>query len=866
MKLSAKTLIIFVVASILCMQTVSAQKKPIKILGLNFKSKQERREKRLSASIHSYVDGIVTNEDTKEGLVKAFIYLPSKKAFVTSNEYGNFTLKADVSDAQIMIVHPDAYSNYYNIQIEQELYTPVGAVRLKPNMIGETHQLSLIERTIAPSKSLAYKAISTLDILKNYGDNDFSNLINKDASIYKIENGGGYASSTISIRGLDETLTQVVFNGISLNNPETGEVNSHLYAGMVDWARKVDVTRGLGSSQLSDINPAGLINVLGFMPKQNYGVDGIVSYGANNKLKTGVTLHSGLHGDGNMSASLKLDRTSGSGFVENTNFQSYGAYLTMYAKTFSNHQFNIVSAFRSWNANERETPVTINDVNNYGIEYNGDWGELNGEKIGVNSSGLLSLTSFSHSVNLTRYSKLSSQVFFQYQTLDETSPFGKIGGNDIYNIDRTNNGLLNINNVFNNNKSDKNINSDNGIIMLADIENTMHIGAQSKYIRELSKTTFLHLALNYSYYKNNSFGNVNNLLGASTYYDEYSNTTINNTGSDKINHNYITTQHKVGILAKVERNEKRYNYFLELAANNRNMARNYIFSNEKSGNINNIGCRVNFGAMYIMTEKSSVKINANVSSTPENFNLIFPVFDNTKNKLAKNRNLFSGELAYAYKSNWIFLEFRGYASYLNNLSKLQKYGLNTDDNIAVISGIDEQRIGLEINTQIRYGRNSLIISANGSEQKYVNNNISSFYKYSGEPTEITVLQTKNKYIGNTSPLNAYAQNNFYIIKGLEFNVSYSYLHGNYTPISARNTNDALQTRLNWVGILGAGLNYFKELNREGSSIHFFCKADNILDTKYINYCYKFNSASEYNNNLVQYGLGLNWHLGIQYNF
>lgn len=866
MRTPQKALTIFIALSIIYSSTVIAQKKPTSLLGVKFKSKQERREKRLSASIHSYVDGIITNEETKEGLGKAFVYLPSKKGFVTSNQYGNFTMKADNSDGQIMLLHPDAYSNYYNIQIESELYTPVGAVRLKPNMIGEKHQLSLTERTLAPSKSLAYEQLATLDILKYYGNNNFNSLINKNASIYQIENGGGYGSSTISMRGFDESLTQIIFNGINLNNPETGEMNTYLFTGMTDWARKVDITRGLGSSQLSTINPAGMINILGFMPKQNEGIDGVVSYGANNQFKTAVTLHSGVHGDGNLATSLKLDRTSSNGFAENTNFQSYGAYLTLYAKTFSNHQFNATSAFKSWNSDQRVIPITIADANSYGIEYNGNWGKYNNKKIGINSKGLSSLTSFSHRVNLTRYKSISSQIYFQYQTSEETLPLGKIDGKDIYNFERTNNGLLNINGVYSSNQAVKNIDSHNGIIRMGDLENILRIGAQSKYIYELNKTTSINLAFDYDYYKNHHFGVVDNLLGASTYYDEYTKATIESTGNEKINHNYSAIQHKAGLTAKIEQNERRFNTFAELAVNNKNMMRNDIFLNTRSNNTNSIGWRANFGLMYIMTEKSSIKLNANASGTPENFNIIFPTFSNVKNEFAKNRNLFSGEFAYIYKSNWVLFELRGYANYLNNLSKLQEYGLNADDDIAVISGINELRFGLEINTQIRYGRNSFIISANGSEQKYRKNTTASFYTNQGELLKTISMQTEKKYIGNTSPLNAYAQNNFYITKGLEFNVSYYYLHGNYTPISARDNLDALQNRLDWFGILGAGLNYFKELDREGSSIHFFCNANNILDSKYINYCYRINSASEYNNSLVQYGLGLNWNLGIQYNF
>lgn len=310
------------------------------------KRKRQKEVEKASRGAPARIDGRISNDATFEPLADAFVLLPATGTMCISDEEGYFKMKAFTRDSHLKVVHPDVYDTYYNVFIYQELYTPIGEVRLKPVMIGEAMQADYAYREHFSSSMLATTRNSSLDILAQSGRQDFNNLLLKHAAVDKVDNGGVYGASDLSVRALESDMLQVNFNGISLNDAETGRANTLLYAGIGNWARKQSLTRGAASSALSENASAGLLSIEGFMPRNKAGVDVQFSAEDGNYMQAALGLHSGSGKGKHFATSLRIDGAMSDGINPNTAFETLGAYFTLYAKSFARHQFAFNAAFR----------------------------------------------------------------------------------------------------------------------------------------------------------------------------------------------------------------------------------------------------------------------------------------------------------------------------------------------------------------------------------------------------------------------------------------------------------------------------------------------------------------------------------------
>ena len=156
--------------------------------------------------------------------------------------YYDYRMKLPPADFMVEAIHPGIYSEFYNMSTYDGIYTPMGAVRLEPVSVGRKEQRDIASRVDIAKHPSATHNTSAFDLLKQAGSVEFNNLFTSEPSVYLMENGGAYGSSEIRVRGFATDQNQVIFSGISLNNPETGRMNTALYPGMNDWASEVQFT------------------------------------------------------------------------------------------------------------------------------------------------------------------------------------------------------------------------------------------------------------------------------------------------------------------------------------------------------------------------------------------------------------------------------------------------------------------------------------------------------------------------------------------------------------------------------------------------------------------------------------------------
>ncbi len=861
-------------------------------------SRKDKQYAALMQQIPSRVDGVVTNIITSQKLNKAFVFLPSRGSYSVTNNMGYFKMNASTYDAQIKIVHPDIYDEYYNVTIHKELYTPIGAVRLQPNMIGENHQFDLSCKSNMVDDISSNILFATIDILEQAPGYDFNDLLERSASIYKFENGNSLGSSSLSFRGSDDNSNQVNFNGISLINPETGAMNTALYMGMSSWARKLKVTQGMASSSISEIGTSGTIDVLPFMPKQNASAESAFSYGEGSSMKASVTLHTGTLMDNNFAMSVKYDRNWSDGIADVTGFSSNGLLLNAYMKNHQHHQFNLVSVFKDWTSQQRPLAVTNDLGNSFGAKFNNSWGYYNDEPLNLyNYSGLSSLTSFSHNYFIDRQTRIVSQVYAQFENSNSTRPTGHNELIHINEIHRDSVGLVNFETINAYNSTSEFIDFNNGFAVIGFNERSQRFGIQSQYLHELDKDTKIRLSVDLEHYKNHHFGLMNHLLGAKNYYDDISQTyvstsynieTVGKTNQQIINHNYKSFINRAGLTGKAEKNINQYSLYSELAAFFKTVQKEDLFSNNRSELISQLGGRLNIGGLWRINQSQEVKLLINGASIPKHFNLVFSAYQSTEANKLNNQHSLGSELAYNFRNGNFLFELRGYATQLYNTSYTQNYFLDDENsnNYGLVSGANRLHMGVEINNHILYGRHRLYLSGQYSQWRYNSNaKADIFSKTTNERVDLVELEYNNVHVGNSSPMSLYIRNELNILGGLEFNVNYYHSFMSYAPMLIDNIRlRGEQEELESYGRLGLGFNYLMDLYRKGSSLQLFFRVDNLLNTQYFNkvshssihhvkdpYDYPahqelYPNYSSNSNNMVEYGRTQTWRVGFSYIF
>lgn len=844
----------------------------------------------LSFDIQTYgqasIDGRVTEEDFGEPLEKAIVQIRESGLYTVTNRFGYFRMELPEAFFAIEAIHPLVYSEFYNTTTYEDIYTPVGAIRLEPKAVGRMEQRYLAARNNPVQHPGAISNTPMLNMMYQSGSSDFNELFEGQPSTYLVENGSAYNSSEIRVRGFSTTQNQVVFNGISLNNPESGRMNTGLYAGMSDWAQDVQFTTGITSGKQSELGQSSLINVLPFMPKKEFGVKVSASASVNSGLKIAATVHSGMSRK-KTAFSLMLDRNSGDGIPDFTGFTSYGAYLNVYKEINHRHSLFLTSINRNWTSDQRTRPDSIARISTFGINHNNDSGLLNNAQTGWNKHfGISSLNILTHYWHMQVQSRLVSQLYLEVTNQVHSYPSGSIDGQNPYELEASDRGLVNFDTIAQYN-SGKTISANDGIATLGGVSRSTRWGLQTQYIHKIDEITHLSLSADMENYSASHYGALNDLLTADAFTDQsnvnaepitvnsvLSSSLFPKTGKvDKVDHYYESKIRKAGIAARLEQRSNRTFAYGELGVYAKNLSREDYFnyldnsSEQKSDGVNQLGWRAAGGLTYRLNEAHSARLNLGASSAPTRFDILFPAGNNWENTAAKNTNQYTGELAYVLSKARYFVSLRGYMTYQQNRTDIQRYGLNEGEQFAVLSGLAQFHRGAELSGQVTYfKRFNFYLNASVGKWTFSKDAEAAIYNDATELLSTATLPLKSYKTDNAPPVSIYLKNEFNLLKGLELNVNYYRSFKTFAPLLVHDFDETLtpeQLELPSFDRLGAGLNYYLEL-RNNRSLNIFADVRNLLGSEYINHIYTNNE--DFRSNLAHYGKGMSWRAGVSFCF
>ena len=854
--------------------------------------------------------GFVVDDEFGEPMEKAVVTIPGTLISVLTDQQGKYSMKLRGGDYFLEVNFPGYSPRKYNISVANGISTPMFIIKLKALTVNRTMQRRL---TSFEKKQLfpgVIENISTWKITEQNGNQEFNESFRTIPSTNLLNNGNGYNYSKIGFRGNDPKFTSYALNSILLNNPETGDVSSSIFSGLTDWAEQIQVTTGQASYASGNANYGGLINVLPFLPHKEFGGEVLAVYGNNGLLKTTGTVHSGLSKKG-FASSLLISRTAGEGASQNGAFEQYALAVNL-QKEF-NHRNTIVFNLNTVvQKHDRNPADSIGSYNLYGTKYNSQWGSKDEKTYSWSTNYERSpLISLIHYWQPRIKTYISTQIYAQFNRSSQLLPGGKLISQPIDSISRDDNGHILFNQLIDWNKginvggmgisrspdaNGKFINTESlGITTLAAINTETRLGLRSVLNHNITKEADLVSSVNLEEFKAKHFGAINDLLGADSYMDfadinnpsGTSNEKLFNPGfmssfnpSLKTAYSYESSVQSGSYSIRFNYHPARLFWYIEGNASIQNLKRtdhfNYLVKDLSKASDSHLlpGGHAQTGIRVNLWKYHSVFLHTNYGSYQQRFNVLFPSGNNWKNENAKNEQVLDAELGYTVFSRRLKIEATAYRSEISNRSMIRYTNLNSGNAFGLINGIKELHHGVELKVAYKFTKN-FQFNVNGSlgDWKYMNDVNSGIYNQKNEVAEENLLLLKNVKIANAPQLSLYAEAEYRWAHNFYFRLNFYRGDQIYAPFglydfkNLSNRSDFEQWRLPAFNLIGISGNYLLTVLKN-QTINLIFGGQNLLDAEYIEQT-STNIKEDnpgYTSNMVQYGMGRTWFVGVKYQF
>lgn len=850
--------------------------------------------------------GFVVDDEFNEPLVKAVITIPGTLISVLTDQQGKYVLKMMAGDYFMEVNYPGYFKKQYNMTVVDEITTPMFIIKLRKNAVGQTMQRRITSRENKNLFPQDIENFSTWQMDEQNGNQEFNSVLKTIPSVSFHSNGNGFGDSEVGFRGNNPLRTSYTFNGILLNNPETGRVGSLLLSGLTDWSQQLQAETGQASNLQSQTSYGGLVNALSYLPKEKSGADLLAIYGNNGFLKTSATVHSGLSKK-KFASSFQVSRTSGEGTAQNTGFEQYSFFMDLRKELnqFHTFVFNVHAVIQQHDRNQQDT---IGAYNMYGTKYNRNWGYLNEKTLSwtrnYSRSPLISLTHFWRPRIKTQ---ITTQLFALFNRSEQLMPSGSflnilprdsVGQLAFDKIAEWNKGVevAELGAVRQPDSNGKFMNSEtSGITTLAAIDSENRFGLRTVVKRTISKKLELNGSFDLQYYHTNHFGAVQNLLGAdgftsysdinqpdgftaqylfqSKFFPSYN-------SPDRVAFNYESDIQSGGLSLRANYHSGRYFWYFAGSGSMQSLQRtdrfNYLWTDvaQKSdavlvpGGHAQTGLRINFRKYH------SVYLRTSYGSYQPFFATLFPSGNNWKNEGAKNEQVFDAELGYTIYSRKLKVEASAYRTQIANRSIVRYTNLNSADAFGVVNGLAEVHRGVELKTSYKIGGN-LQLSANGSlgDWKYTKDAEAQVYNSENQLNSTNALWLKNVKIANAPQFTIYSEIEYRWAHNFYVRLNYYRAERLYAPFGLYDfTNlaartDFVQWKIPKYDLIGFSANYLLKVGKT-QTLNFILGGRNLLDTEYIEQS-STNLNEEnprYTGNLVQYGMGRTWFAGAKLMF
>ena len=825
----------------------------------------------VAAIAQSTVKGVVVDGGSGESLPGASIAVPGTTSGTVSGFDGSFALQLPQGASKIVVSFVGFLDKEITLMGSQDL----GEIKLESDAVGLKEVSVMASVAVDRQTPVAVSTISPTLIEEKLGSQEFPEVLKSTPGVYATKQGGGFGDSRINMRGFDSRNVAVMINGVPVNDMENGWVYWSNWAGLADVTRSMQTQRGLGASKVAVPSVGGTINILTKTTDAERG-GSVASYVGNDGYqKHAITLSSGLT-ENNWATTFSLAKTTGDGWVDGTEFESYSYFLNISKRINDKHtfSFSVFGAPQKHGQRKYTLPIATYENSQSELKYNDGWGYKNGqvtylyENFYHKPQGILN-----HFWTLSEKTTVSTAAYMSLGSGGGTGGYGETSKFDNYIREEQ----IDFDRIVDENIARGNQGSET--ILRASHNDHVWFGVLSTLRHEMNNLT-LSGSVDGRYYKGKHYRKVRDLLGGEFYVDTDQDVNDPNKvvrKGDKIDYYNDGEVKWVGFSGQAEYTKDALSAFVSAAVSNQSYRRkdyfNYLDSDPEQETkwVDFWGYSIKGGANYNLDEYHNVFFNAGYFERQPDFRNVFLNYQNIINDDAKNEKTMSFEIGYGYRSSWLSVNVNAYYTQWNDKSFVKSVrGQDETLYTANILGVDALHKGIEIDFVAKPASNLEIRGMASLGDWQWDNNVRDVTLFDDQQNLLATynLYLKGLHVGDAAQTTAALGINYELLDGLKVGLDYNYYADLYAEFDPIDRNDAAEEGVDsWklpdYGIVDANLRYNFKIGPLNST--FYANVNNLFGTEYFSEA-DDGSAHDWRSSSVFYGMGTTYTVGMKVNF
>jgi iron complex outermembrane receptor protein len=781
-------------------------------------------------------------EPSGETVIGANIYIKGTTIGTVSSLDGSFKFSTTLSGEQTVVISSVGMATIEKTVTLSGQPKALGTIEMESDAVGLAEVMVFADVAIDRRTPVAVSNVKPEQIEAKLGAQEFPEVLKSTPGVYATKQGGAFGDARINIRGFDARYVAVMINGVPVNDMENNWVYWSNWAGLSEVTRSMQVQRGLGAAKVAIPSVGGTINILTKTTDAETGGTLYLGTGDNGYNKIGVTLSSGMT-ENNWATTFSLARSSGEGWVDGTQFESYSYFLNISKIINDQHRiaFTVFGA-PQWHG-QRSSKMFIDVYKESRINdtrYNSDWGYKNGQVYHISRNYYHKPKAIlNHYWTVNDRLSVNTAAYVSVGTGGGSGPLGdpkfypSVGtgdeANKYYNSEYRREGLADIDKIVDENIAAGPLGSET--ILRNSVNNHFWTGflPQVKYKMDL---VTISGGLDLRYYVGEHYREVDDLLGGEFFMDAGSNR--NNPYNDakvgdKVAYHNDGIVGWVGGFAQAEvvygdlsgfvagaisnksyRRVDYFNYFdpdlkgqftindtlvsqyyndLLASTGGTSAFENALELEQISDWYHFIGYSAKMGANYNFTEQQNAFFNIGYFTNPADFRTVFPNFTNVANDKAPNEKVFSVEAGYGFSNPWIAANINVYRTTWKDKARvLTLRGSDGVDFFANLTGIRALHQGIELDMKFR-PIEGLDINLMGSvgDWRWTNDleNVP-FFDNNQVKVDSASVYIKNIHVGDAAQTTAALGVNYELLKGFVIGVDYNYYDRLYAAFRPEN--------------------------------------------------------------------------------
>lgn len=815
------------------------------------------------------VKGVVIDENLNSPLPGANVFVVGTDTGAMTDFGGKFSFEVDQESGIIEV----SYLGFETVRIPFTVTggetVDLGRIMLSPSadaldeVLITTYSIAIDRKTPVAVSTIRAEAIAT-----ELGSQEFPEILKTTPSVYVTKTGGGFGDAEMYLRGFSSENIAVMINGIPVNDMENGRVYWSNWAGLSDVTRFMQVQRGLGASKVAVPSVGGTINIVTKTTDVEEGGNVMYTVGNDMYRKVSATLSTGKMDNG-FAATVSAARTTGDGYIDGTEFESFSYFMNI-AKDFGeDHQLSFTVFGAKQHHGQRSTLETIDiyRLSERGTKFNRDWGYRNGEVLHLEDNYFHKpQLSLNHYWDITDETELATVAY---------ASFGSGGGGGFSGVNKF--GLdseyrygflqpINFDLIVEENMERGALGSET--YLRASVNNHNWYGVLSTLTTELVEDVDFMAGLDFRYYEGEHYTVVTDLLGGQFVLDDSNVNDPFNAArvGDKISYYNDGLVLWEGAFTQAEYSNGTLSAFISLAGSNTSYKRIDYFLYEDSDPqqetpwVHFFGYSAKGGANYNLDSNNNIFANIGYFEKAPFANAVFLNHTNEINEGAENQKVFSTELGYGYSTANFEVDVNLYRTEWNDKTLTRTSTQNGETFVANILGVNALHQGIEIEMNWRPWE-SLVLSGMASFGDWTwQNNILDvpIFNEAQEKIDEVDVYIEGLKVGGSAQTTFYVGADYEIIQGTNLRLDFVYADGAYADFDP-NTRSNPEIEQAWqapaYGLLDFGLTHDFDLG--GFEATLIGNVNNVLDTEYISYA---------RDNGVFYGFGRTYTVGVRANF